>query len=163
MQKGLTILEILATAIRAEIESYKLYNKIASKVANPVVKEKFSALAREEKSHRNILEELYRKKGKRTKLLVPKKSPKQTHFDIDIDKSSYEDILKMAIRKEKEARSFYLEAFKKATDRSGKFILQYLADFERNHQKALEQELKALTDYPMWWDYEGPGIQYIGP
>lgn len=163
MNKDLTMLEILGTAIRAEIESFKLYTKIAAKVSNPIVKDKFTALAREEKSHRTMLEEIYKKRGGNQKLLVPKKSLKQTPGEIDVDKSSYHDILKIAIKKEKDARAFYLEALIKATDRSGKFILQYLADFERNHQRALEQELKALDDYPMWWDSEGPGIQFIGP
>ncbi len=163
MKKDLTMLEILGTAIRAEIESFKLYKKIASKVSNSIVKDKFNALAKEEKSHRTMLEELYRKKAGKTKLIVPQKSLKAKHLAVDVAQSSYEEILKLAIKKEKEARAFYLEASKKATDRSGKFILQYLADFERNHQKTLEQELKALTDYPMWWDSEGPGIQFIGP
>lgn len=163
MNKNLTMLEILAIAIRAEIESFSLYKKIASKVSNPVVKDKFNALAKEEKSHRIMLEDLYRKKAGKTKLIVPQKSLRGKSQALNLQKSSYEDILKLAIKKEREARAFYLEASNKATDRSGKFILQYLSDFERNHQKTLEQELKALRDYPMWWDSEGPGIQFIGP
>lgn len=161
MKKDLTIIEILGIAIRAEIESYNLYRKIASAVSNPATKEKFTALANEEKTHRKILEDLYKKHGGKMKLSVPRETLRS--LQLDVEKKSPLDIIKTAIEKEKQARKFYLDAYRKATDRSGKFILKYLADFELNHARELEHELKALSEYPMWWDFRGPGIQFIGP
>ena len=161
MKKDLTILEILGIAVRAEIESYNMYKRISQGAANPATKEKFAGLANEEKAHRTILENLYRKHGGRIKLTVPRDSLRG--IKLDLAKNSPAEIVKMAIEKERAARRFYMDAYKKATDRSGKFILKYLADFELNHERELQHELKALEEYPMWWDFSGPGIQFIGP
>ncbi|MEW5806075.1 MAG: ferritin family protein [Acidobacteriota bacterium] len=161
IEKDLTMIEILGIAIQAEIASYKMYRKIAREVRNSTSRDRFTTLAREEQSHQLMLENLYRKSGGKISISLPKKNLKVTK--LEIKGSSPIDIIQTAIEKEKETRKFYLEAFKKATDKSGRFILQYLADFEQNHQRILEHEFKTLTEYPMWWDYEGPGIQFIGP
>ena len=51
--------ELLAMAIKAEIEANKTYSEIASTLTNPLLQEKFQWLAKEENKHKEILEKLF--------------------------------------------------------------------------------------------------------
>ncbi|MBP1715290.1 MAG: hypothetical protein H6Q42_3493, partial [Deltaproteobacteria bacterium] len=39
---------------------------------------------------------------------------------------------------------------------------EYLADFERGHEKALETELKALKRFPNWFSLDDPVVMLVG-
>jgi len=60
-ERGLTGLEVLGVAIRAETEAHRFYTQALRGVQNPLLKEKLLRLAAEEKRHRQILEARYRK------------------------------------------------------------------------------------------------------
>jgi len=49
--------ELLLTAIKSEIESNKLYRKIAKKTENGLLQDKLEFLAKEEDKHRLFVEE----------------------------------------------------------------------------------------------------------
>ena len=68
--------------------------------------------------------------------------------------------LKIAIAREKEARSFYLDAAKDTTDENGKKMLNWLANEEVWHQSGLEKQLKSLMDKNAWeeWKEVSPPI-----
>jgi len=53
------LLEILETAIRAEVDAKKLYLKGAERASTPEAKALFTRLAAEEESHRVCLIDLY--------------------------------------------------------------------------------------------------------
>jgi rubrerythrin len=53
------LLEILETAIRAEVDAKRLYLKGAERASNPEAKALFTRLAEEEDSHRVCLIDLY--------------------------------------------------------------------------------------------------------
>ena len=52
---NLTVPEILAIAIRAEINAQAIYLAMSEKITNTVVKEKFVHLSQQEKKHEEIL------------------------------------------------------------------------------------------------------------
>ena len=66
--------QVLAVAIRSEIEAASIYSKIHDKVKNDLLKRKLKFLAFEEKKHRKILERLYSQRFPERKINLPKSS-----------------------------------------------------------------------------------------
>lgn len=61
MDKDLTSIEVIGLAVRSEEDASKFYAHISKLIANPIIKEKYENLAKEEVSHSQILTELYKK------------------------------------------------------------------------------------------------------
>ncbi len=157
----LTIIEVLGQAVRQEVEAYKRYQLFAARVKNPLVREKFHSLANEEKAHREMLYGMLQKYTGEDKPPLPKEAPRES--GMDDEELSLLEILRIAIRKEQEAQQFYADAAKIATDPSGKRILEYLTEFERGHERLLQTEYDAATDYPQWFEIDGADIMLVGP
>ena len=51
--------KLLGMAVRSEIDSNQIYTEQANRVKNPLLREKFSILAFEEKKHKEVLENLF--------------------------------------------------------------------------------------------------------
>ena len=160
--RGLTGLEVLGVAIRSEMEAHRFYTQARKGVQNPLLKEKLSRLAADEKRHREILEERYKKSSGEPSPAVPRKGGAEGTGKMPEDLSP-EEILKVAIQKEQEAVRFYRREAQKSTDMSGRFMLEYLADFERNHERSLQAELKALDRFPDWFSLKDPMVMLVGP
>ncbi len=157
----LTIIEVLGQAVRQEIEAYKRYQMLALRIKNPLVREKFYSLANEEKAHRELLYNMLQKYTGEDKPPLPKEAPRKG--SIDDSKLSLPEVLQIAIKKEQEAQQFYTEAAKLATDPSGKRVLEYLAGFERGHERLLQTEYEAVAEYPQWFEIDGADIMLVGP
>lgn len=157
----LTVVEVLGLAIQQEIMALKRYQLFASRVSNPLVKEKFRSLAREEKAHRELLYGMLQKYTGEEKPPLPKKAPR-FNKSAELERSLPE-ILELAIEKEIEAHEFYSKAAEIATDPSGKRVLEYLAEFERGHERILRAEYDAIARYPQWFEIEGADIMLVGP
>lgn len=71
--RGLTGLEVLGVAIRSEVEACRFYIQALKGVQNPILREKLSRLAAEEKRHRQILEERYKRSSGEEVPPVPRK------------------------------------------------------------------------------------------
>jgi rubrerythrin len=160
--RGLTGLEVLGVAIRAEVEAHRFYTQAMKRVQNPLLREKLSRLAAEEKRHRQILEERYRRSSKEEFPAIPRKGGVEGKGKMPKDLSP-EEILKVAIRKEREAAQFYQQQALRSADMSGRFMLEYLADFERSHERSLQAELKALNRFPDWFSLKDPMVMLVGP
>jgi rubrerythrin len=52
--RGLTGLEVLGVAIRSEMEAHRFYTQARKGVQNPLLREKLSRLAADEKRHREM-------------------------------------------------------------------------------------------------------------
>lgn len=157
----LTAVEVLGLAVTQEVAAYKRYKLFATRVKNPLVKEKFHSLAREEQAHRSMLYDMLKAQTGEAKPPLPRKAPR---FNKEDDlKMTLPEILQLAIGKEREAREFYAEAAKYAKDPSGRRILEYLSEFERGHERLLQVEYDAIAKYPEWFDMEGPDIMLVGP
>jgi len=159
---SLSVLEVLGLAIRSEMDAQAFYKKLAGRVRNRLVKQKFLALARDEAGHEAMLTEKYREiTGERKKPPLPKAVQGKPRYD---SKMRHAEALRLAIRLERAASNLYAKAAKKTEDISSRFMLEYLAGFERNHERLLTHELEALTKYPAWFESEsGAEIMLIGP
>ena len=77
---------------------------------------------------------------------------------------SIEDLLRLAIHREQEAKDFYRKAAAETTDPSGERILQYLADVEQGHELMLKNEMEAyLRDAEWYTRQETPEMVHAGP
>ena len=157
----LTVVEVLGLAIQQEIMALRRYQLFASRVSNPLVKEKFRSLAREEKAHRELLYSMLQKYTGEEKPPLPKKAPR-FNKSAELERSLPE-ILELAIEKEIEAWEFYSKAAEIATDPTGKHVLEYLAEFERGHERILRAEYDTIARYPQWFEIEGADIMLVGP
>ncbi len=157
----LTAVEVLGLAVQQEIQAHKRYKLFASRVANPLVKEKFKSLSREELAHRELLYSMLQKSTGEEKPPLPGNAPRFNR-KAELERS-LPDILQLAIQKEREAQEFYSEAAKIATDPTGRRILEYLAEFEKGHERILQAEYDAIAKYPEWFDIEGADIMLVGP
>lgn len=161
-KRGLTGLEVLGVAIRAETEAHRFYTRAMRGVQNPLLKEKFSRLAGEEKRHRQILEARYRASSGEEFPPIPRRGGVEGKGKLPGELSP-EEILTVAIRKEQEAAQFYRREAQKSADMSARFMLEYLADFERSHERSLQAELKALNRFPDWFSMKDPVVMLVGP
>jgi len=160
--RDLTGLEVLGVAIRSEIDAHRFYSQALRITQNPLLREKLSRLAAEEKRHRQILEERYRKSTGEKFPLLPRKGGAEGKGKAPKDLEP-EELLKIAIRREQEAAQFYRREAQKSTDMSGRFMLEYLADFEMGHERSLRSELKALRRFPQWFSLKDPVVMLVGP
>jgi rubrerythrin len=160
--RELTGLEVLGVAIRSEVEAHRFYAQALKAVRNPLLREKLSRLAAEEKRHRQILEERYKRSSGEEFPAIPRKGGVEGKGKMPKDLAP-EGILKLAIQKEREAAQFYRQQALKAADMSGRFMLEYLADFERSHEQSLQAELKALNRFPEWFSSKDPMVLLVGP
>jgi len=157
----LTSIEIIGLAIVQEVEAFKRYRMLENQMANPLVKEKFKSLAREERAHRDFLYKMLQRYTGESKPSLPHQPPRVTS---DIDSTlTVPRLIEFAIQKEREAAAFYKEAAARAADPSGRRSLEYLALFEEGHARSLQVEYEAVAKYPQWFDFKGPDIMLVGP
>jgi len=161
ISRPLTGLEVLGKAIRSEAEAYRFYTQAMKKATNPILREKLAKLAGEEKRHRQILEERYKKNTGEEHAPLPRPAGPEGQGPMPKDLTP-EEILTTAIKMERAAAHFYQRQAQKSRDMSGRFMLEYLADFERGHERAMETELKALRRFPNWFSLEDPVVMLVG-
>ncbi len=164
MERDLTAVEVLGFAVQSEEEAAKFYGDLAKVVGNPLVRARFEELAREEVRHRGIIVALY---GKLTgEAGAPPKVPGNPTLAEEATPrmvvEELEELLSLAIARERKARDFYRAAAKKASDETTRRTLEYLADIERGHELLLATELEAYRRDKNWYA-EKPDIQLEGP
>lgn len=157
----LTSIEVLGLAVAQEVEAYKRYQLFAARVKNPLVREKFRSLAREEKAHQAMLYSLLQRYTGESRPPLPKKAPRLNRaVEVTLP---LREILLIAIEKEREAHQFYRDAAKNSQDPTGQRLLLYLALFEEGHERTLQIEYDAVAKYPQWFEFDGADIQLVGP
>jgi len=132
--------KLLGYAIRAEADANKTYTKMADRVRNPLLKEKFQLLALEEKKHKDIILRLFASIWGGEKPEIPRAVDHRLLPAVSIKpSSSLADILNQAMNAEKSAREFYAFLAKrvKAANRQ---MLMYLSKVENTHYLMLQSE-----------------------
>jgi erythrin-vacuolar iron transport family protein len=167
MERKLTSLEVIGMAIRSEEDAAKFYGHISTMTENDLVRAKYRQLAKEETGHKKVLVNLY------TKMTNAKGPPPKIPGEPDTAEGgvvpdeisgSLEDLLKLAIDRERKAKDFYRDAAAKATDLSGERILRYLSDVEHGHELMLKNELEAYLRDTQWYTgEEWPEMLHVGP
>lgn len=131
---------LLGYAVRAEIDSGKIYTRLARRVKNDLLKEKFLVLAFEEKKHKETLANLFESLYRGEKLQLPERVDEKLLPAVHLrPSSSLVDILYQAMEAEKSAQDFYLRLAKRVKPPQRK-ILAYLSKVERSHYFMLRSE-----------------------
>lgn len=142
-----SVKKLLGYAVKAEIDSNRIYAGIATRVKNPLLKEKFQILAFEEKKHKKVLENLYKALYRGEKIQIPSSVEESLLPSIHIKPStSLVEILYQAMESEKSAQNFYLVLSKRVKDEKKK-ILEYLSKVEKSHYMMLRSEYTMAQEF----------------
>lgn len=158
-----TLEDLLLAAMKSEIESTEVYTKIARQVKNGLLKDKLKFLASEEEKHKTFVEQLYKAKFPRKKILVPQTTPVPLPpFVIPDEDTALSTLLKRAMQAEKSAHEFYQGLSKQFTkEKKIHNTLSYFADMELQHYKILEIEKESMDRFEeadVYWD-----MVHVGP
>jgi len=167
MDPRLTSLEVVGMAIRSEEDASRFYGRISKLIANPEIKKKYEDLAREEVGHKQTLIDLYREIADGMPDPPPIPGSPETAEGGDVPpeiQDSIEELLKLAIQRERDAYDYYSRAARQARDASGQRVLQQLADVEHDHEVMLEKELQAYMGNKDWYlNGEASDLIHEGP
>lgn len=159
--------EVLAQAIRSEIDAADFYSHLRGRIKNVLLRQKLKFLIFEEEKHRKILNRLFRQRFPDKDLQVPEKSPLPPIKASVGEKASVPDLFKAALQAEKTSEEFYKAAAQKADDESSRKILGYLSRVERSHYFMIQSEIDLLERFPDYYDSEdfhlGAEMIHVGP
>ena len=102
--------QVLALAIRSEIEAVDVYSRLYDKVKNELLKKKLKFLIFEEKKHKQILERWFAQRFPEKELELPEKSFIPRIKLSPNSKTSILAISKAALKDERMSEDFYKEA-----------------------------------------------------
>ena len=151
----------LRMAIRIEQNGYRFYRRAAEETSDPEAKELFNGLAEDEVGHEEMLSrrlEALEQDGVWTPVDAeewPAGNPRPSGEPVFSSERLKEEVydytselsaLRMAYLIEKNAVAFYTKAARETEDPVGKAMYQDLADWEREHQRVLEEEYRFLAD-----------------
>ena len=152
---GLTALEALGIAIRADIDACELYTELAERCEDRQIRRRFETLADDERQQREQLEMQWKSVAEEVPLkLPPSRLPREHLTRSQRAGMSLEDVLELAIKAERKTREFYLQSARDTDDLSGRAMFRYLADAAYQHCMVLAQEKDMLIRYP---NYGRPG------
>lgn len=145
---GFDLEDLLLAAIKSEVESNKLYSKMAKKTKNGLLEDKLNFLAGEEDKHRAFIEEIYMNHYPEKELKLPAETPvplPKVEFNEEIPLSKF---LKQAMEAELSASKFY-RSLASRFEEGGKIhnTLLYFADMEIGHFKILETEKESMERF----------------
>jgi rubrerythrin len=136
--------DVLTFAIRREHDSHELYVMFRDMVKDPSSKALLEDLAKQELSHRNLLETAL--KGEKIERIGGKREPQDLHIsdymvteDIDPD-STPQEVMLFAIQKEQEAYSIYHMLLGNYEGTELEELFSRLAKEELRHKEALQRE-----------------------
>ena len=159
--------EVLAVAIRAEIEAADFYAGLLEEVKNILLQQKLKFLVMEEKKHRKILERLHGQRFPEVELKIPEKPALPKTSAGWSEKATILDMFKLALEAERLAEQYYRDARGVVTDSGSQKMLEYLSRVERSHYFLIKSEIDLLSRFPDYYDAEdfnlGQDLFHIGP
>jgi len=143
-------LEILEMGIYNEVSARDFYLSMGKKMKDTSGKKKFELLADDEKRHREILEDWYRKESGGKDFTFNGEKVKRITIEVKDHTSAFEAI-DLALEAERQAYLFYSEAAKRAKEEKAKEMFMKLAEEEDGHYQKLSAERNALAGGFYWF------------
>jgi len=141
MGESSSVDEVLAFAIDREIEAHQLYIDLAARTQNPVMRKVFEDFAKEELGHKAKLEAM-----KESKVILPAEKVtdlKIADYTADVEQGQdmdYQDILIMAMKKEKASFRLYTYLAEVVEKQAQRKLFLSLAQEEAKHKLRFEIE-----------------------
>ena len=143
---------IISAAISNEEEAYLFYRDVAKKAKDNSIVKIFEDLAKDELSHKVLLQDYLKDTGKEIKF--DETSDYKVAESVDKPKLSIDmkpaDAIALAMKREEEAMDMYKEFAAISTDDEQKKAFLALATMEQGHKTNLEN-LYVGTAYPEVW------------
>jgi rubrerythrin len=140
--------DLLLAAIKSEQVSNKLYLKMIKKTKNGLLQDKLEFLAKEEKKHRDFIEEIYINHFPEKKIKIPNETSVPLPEIKITDDTPLSVLLKQAMDAEQNASDFYNNLAERFEEGSKIFnTLKYFSDMEIGHYKLLEIEKNSMERY----------------
>lgn len=146
---------LLKTAIKGEVDGYTFYNLMVEQTKNEEAKKRLETLRDDEKRHKAILLDLYKKHVGGEIGELPKHG--LTALASVFEKGKLESLksemeyINLAIEAELAATKFFKEAAGKVKDPAMKGILENLSEEEDSHYNILMAEKQALGGNYYWF------------
>jgi len=154
--------ELLLSSIKSEIDSNKIYNKMAKKTKNGLLKDRLKFLANEELKHQLFIEDIYKNHFPDKKIILPRETSVPFPEIIVTEETTMSKLLGSAMGAERFANEFYkklAEEFEKGSKINN--TLLYFADMEMGHYKILESEKESIERFEeadVYWP-----MVHVGP
>jgi rubrerythrin len=132
--------DLLLMGIRAEIEAIDAYTKLGKSIDNPLLKDRFEALARDEHRHQEILEKIYEENFPGKQMTLPERSGVPKPNAKITNENTLAEVLSTAMDAEKKAENYYNDLADMFADGQKKELLMYLANIESGHYYFLKLE-----------------------
>lgn len=135
--------EIIEFAIRSEQEAHDFYVELAERVNNPEMKDILTKFAGEELTHKKILSDVIIKTGQTGFKHQEVDDLKMSDYLVDKQPAadmSYQDVLIIAMKKEKKAFKLYNDLATRISDENLKKVFYNLAQEEGKHKLRFEIE-----------------------
>jgi rubrerythrin len=157
--EDMSAVEALQRAIELEINGLQFYQMAAKQSESPKVKELFEEFAKEEITHRHVLEQTFAQlieTGQWKSPQMPKPDKYKFHdsilnreFKESMKKGLFEaTALSIGVMLEQRAAQFYHAAHKKAKDPNAKKLFKWLSDWESGHlDKMISLEQNVRKEY----------------
>jgi rubrerythrin len=146
---------LLLAALRSEIDSKLVYQQVADRVKNALLKDKLNFISAEEEKHRTVIEGVYRERFPNREIAIPENSPVPLpEIRITDEMVALSEVFSMAMNAEMAAYDFYNELAKLYENNSSlKKTIEYVATMEMGHFKLLEIEkdnMKRFEDFDLY-------------
>jgi rubrerythrin len=159
--------DILALAVKSEIDAAALYASLLEKVSSRLLRRKLEFLVFEEKKHRRILERLYSQRYAGLALKLPPASFLPASLRVAPATLTVPQLFQTALRFEKYSEDFYRSGAKVMDNEAGRKMLDYLARVERSHYFLVKSEIDLLEKFPDSYKVEeadlGEDLIHVGP
>ena len=150
-------LKAIRVAMEAEMEASQFYSKSAKKTRNPKGRDMFQQLSEFETNHYLKLKELSKSVAEKKEwILYSGTNLKKRTIPLKIEKPKGQeqitdmDALRMAIREEKKAQTYYRSMAELTKDLRGKDMYKRLANEEALHEKVLNDQYYSLQNTGVW-------------
>jgi rubrerythrin len=146
---------LLLAALRSEIDSKLVYQQVAVRVKNALLKDKLNFISAEEEKHRSVIEGVYRERFPNKEIAIPENSPVPLpKIKITDEMMPLSEMFSMAMNAETAAYEFYqqLAGLYEDDPRLNKMIA-YIASMEMGHYKLLEiekQNMERFEDFDVY-------------
>jgi rubrerythrin len=152
-------------AIRMETDAIKFYKEAAEKTKNPVGKEMFLSITKDEKRHLDMLSRILKGLDLKVQDVSPMKNIK-TVFETMKDKMMERaeattdelEAFKIAMQMEKAGMEFYQKAVSDAKTEKEKALFQRLVKEEQEHYDIFANTHFFLSDSGSWFMWEEHSI-----
>ncbi|UCD52187.1 MAG: ferritin family protein [Phycisphaerales bacterium] len=143
-----TLGEAIELAITREVQAAEFYMELAGRTKNPAMQSLFESLSEEELRHKARLELEMMKEGlvaQTVGRLFEVGRPDYAADDQIGADMDYQDVLSLAVRKERRSFRFYVELAGVAAEKHLHDVLLELAEEEARHLVQFEMEYDRLT------------------